>query len=388
MNSKPSGLKRFIHVIAFSILCSIVYSSGIGVADGQKRPGSLNQGTTADDKKLCNVRNADSGKTGDAKEKWLNDESEFCSLYKSYWIYMDTEPAKAQKARNRMIDLVQSQIEIYYKARKDDRKKTVVILQTIFDILEIGSAAAAGIINGSLRAKTVIAQSLTGFQAGRSAFNKNTDILQTQVLINKMRSNRAEIALDIESKKRRNVDDYSWYAAKLDLIRLLNAGTFNDALDTLVRDSGDRAADSEKALADLKQGRRILGAPTDVTIFNTEKASEVIAGLRQDFTNARDTTNPDTITENQKKVLQKYQNMYAAIKANDLLFAKFNRIPDNPDFDEELKTIFRRIIGELSADPTKVKAVDYHRILGVFINETASDETLGPAYLKILNDNK
>lgn len=385
MNSRSNRL-RIRSICGLGMMSLLICLLGSGIALGQKRPSSLDQGTTPDDKKLCKVLTADAKKSGEALETWLNDESDFCTYYKEYFTFMDSEPAKARKARNRMIDLVQSQIEVYYKDRKDNRKKHVAIIQTVLDILEIGTAAATGIIKGTLRAKSVIAQSLSGFQAGRTAFNKNTNILQTQVLINKMRSNRAEIALSIESKKALNVDDYSWYSAKLDLIKLLNAGTFNDALETLVKDSGDQAADSEKALAELKQRHGIVGRPSDTTIKINAKAADLISSLNKAYTDAAGTA--AEIQETQQKVLKKYQNTYSAIKANDSLFARFNKIPDDPDYDAGDKSELRRIIGELAVDPTKVEADDYDFVLGAFLDQVVSHTTLGPAYLQILEDNK
>lgn len=278
MKFKFSRFGKIVGLITFFVLCLLVYSSGIGIAMGQKRPGSLNQGTTADDKKLCNVKNADIGKGKDAA--WLNDESEFCSYYKSYWINVDSDPAKAQKARNRMIDLVQSQIEIYYKARKDNRKKLVANLQMVFDVLEIGSAAAAGIIKGTLRAKTIIAQALSGFQSGRTAFNRNFDILQTQVLINTMNTNRAKIMTEIAAGKSQNVDDYTWYRVKADLIRLLNAGTFSDALDFLVKKTGQDAANAEIVLKQV-EGRNIITEFTDDDTALINEASDILSTIEE-----------------------------------------------------------------------------------------------------------
>jgi hypothetical protein len=247
--------RKFVYLIFYAALCCFVYSSTAGIALGQKKPGSLNQGTTSDDKKLC--------------AKGNNNASEFCGFYNTYIANMDSNPEVARKARNRMIDLVQWQIEIYYKERKDNRKTLVARLQMIFDILEIGSAAAAGIIKGTLRAKTVIAQALSGFQAGRSAGNKNFEILQTQILINTMNANRADISTGIESSKKLNVDEYTWYKAKEDLTDLLNAGTFSDALDTLVKKSG---ADAERAEA-------LLRAVTKKDVTGARSANDILVSL-------------------------------------------------------------------------------------------------------------
>ncbi len=68
MNSKPSGLIRFISLAAFSVICSIAYSAGIGISFGQKMPNSLKLDTNTDDKQFCGT----------------TDATEFCALYQKY----------------------------------------------------------------------------------------------------------------------------------------------------------------------------------------------------------------------------------------------------------------------------------------------------------------
>jgi hypothetical protein len=293
MKSSSLVFRKFVYLTFFAVLCCLVYSSTAGVAFGQKRPGSLRENTTSDDRILCGI-----GK---------NSQSEFCGYYTTYRDNVDGDTAKAQKARNRMIDLVQTQIEIYYKSRKDNRKRLVSNLQMVFDILEIGSAAAAGIIKGTLRAKTVIAQALSGFQAGRTSLNKNYDILQTQVLINTMNTNRAEIALSIANSKKLDVDEYTWYRAKQDLTRLLNAGTFSDALDTLVKKTGEAAAKAEDNLK----------AATEADVDTAGKANNAIVDLLDAFENPATKDNATKIARAALTALSDNPEIKAALDKRD-----------------------------------------------------------------------
>jgi hypothetical protein len=276
MKNKHERLGHRVQTVILAMLCLMFLTSSVSIAFGQKKPGSLNQGTTPDDKKLCKVKDDQNDL------EWTNDDSEFCKFYKIYAKNMDDNPATAQKARNRMIDLVQSQIETYYKARKDNRKTLVANLQMIFDILEIGTAAATGIIKGTLRAKSVLAQALSGFQAGRTAANRNFEILQTQVLINTMKSNRAKIKTEIATGKSRSVDDYSWYKAKDDLTRLLNAGTFSEALDKLVEDTGTDVARAEAELR-IVENNLVTGAATETDLTLARGAFDVESKLEDDL---------------------------------------------------------------------------------------------------------
>lgn len=265
MKNKQIGSGHRVQTVILAMLCLVFLTSSVNIAIGQKKPGSLRQGTTSDDKLLCDRGN--------------NDDSEFCVLYEEYDSNKDGDIEKAKKARNRMIDLVQWQIEIYYKERKDNRKTLVARLQMIFDILEIGTAAATGIIKGTLRAKTVLAQALSGFQAGRTAANKNFDILQTQVLINAMNRNRAEIALRIETSKRQDVNAYTWYKAKEDLTKLLNAGTFSEALDSLVKKTGEDAAKAEAELDLAKKNAGIILAPSPIQIKTSRENADFVEAI-------------------------------------------------------------------------------------------------------------
>ncbi len=384
MKSNSLVFRKFVYLIFFVALCSFVFSSTVGVALGQKKPGSLNQGTTSDDKVLCAMENNSKGDNSKGDNSKADTSiSEFCGLYNKYKAKKDSSPEAAKIARNEMIDLVEWQIEIYYKSRKDDRKKMVAVLQMIFDVLEIGSAAAAGIINGTLRAKSVIAQALSGFQAGRTAFNKNFDILQTQVLINTMNSNRAEIASSIMRSKRLEVDEYTWYAAKRDLTKLLNAGTFSDALDTLVKKTGDEAADSEKELAELKEKNGIVGKVSTKAKQSAADGMTMLSALAEASAAAEEAND----AAKQKIVIDKYKKIYDSIKANEDLLGEFNKIPDNPNFSEDFREKLKGIIGNLAMG-NDVTADDYDNVLTKFNRAVAENDALSKAFLDILKANK
>ena len=181
MKLKKLGYKHLIHLLSFSVLCLLVYSSSIGIAMGQKKPTSLKLDVDSDDKQICTNSSIK--------------DSQFCDYYDAYNKTGATGAEKAQ-ARNEMIELVRGQVDTYYKMRKDGKRTKIKWLQTLLDFLEVGAATAITIMNGE-RAKTVVGAALNGFQGGRTSFNKNFEILQTQVLINKMNTNRAQIFTEI-----------------------------------------------------------------------------------------------------------------------------------------------------------------------------------------------
>lgn len=67
----------------------------------------------------------------------------------------------AMDARNELIKYVRGRVDRFYEESTNKKKFNRNLLQTIFDMLEIGAAAAIGITNGE-RAKEVIGIALGG----------------------------------------------------------------------------------------------------------------------------------------------------------------------------------------------------------------------------------
>lgn len=207
----------------------------------QKKPLAVNLDTNSDDSELC---------LGKIKN------SQFCKLFNKYEANKDGNDVGkliAKNARNEMIYIVQGQIDSFYKFRKDSRSTKIRVFQTILDFLLIGGDLAVAIMNGE-RAKTIIGAASGSIETGAVKFNKNFQVLQTQVLINNMNAKRAQILTEIlvQTNKPINADltqdAYTWYQAKNDLRNYLLAGTFDDALDTLVEESSAKVVKAEAIL--------------------------------------------------------------------------------------------------------------------------------------------
>jgi hypothetical protein len=271
MNSNRRGFGRFAHLIIFSVLCLLVYSSGVGVVLGQKKPKSLKLDVDMDDSQLCN-----------AGSKVNLNGTQFCNLYWSYTSNLKRRDFNAAQAdRNEMIDIVRGQVDTFYKLRKDGRRTKIRWYQTILDFLQIGGDLSIAIMNGD-RAKSIVGAGLTAIKGGRTNYDKNFEVLQTQALINTMNKNRAEILTEIYKKRDKPVrggkpsEAYTWYEAKNDLRRYLLAGTFDNALDVLVTDTGNAASEAEKELNDV-----IVGELPDGYLATTKDANKVLIELRE-----------------------------------------------------------------------------------------------------------
>ena len=269
MNSKHFCFGRFVRLITFSFLCLLVYSSSVGIAIGQKKPSNLKLDVDMDDDGYCG-KDSLNGKTQIEK-------NQFCRLYALYEPNKDGNAigkATALNARNDMIDLVVGQVDTYFKLRKDGRRTKIRLYESILDFLRIGGELAVTIMNGE-RAKTIIGATLAGLDTGRTKFDKNFEILETQILVNNMIAKRARLLTEIIKNKDKPVraakpsDAYSWIQAKNDLRNYLLAGTFDDALDTLIKKSG----------ADVVAAEKELALVTENDVFQARNANEILTDL-------------------------------------------------------------------------------------------------------------
>lgn len=310
MRSKCLDFRKIVYLMSFIILFTLVYSSGTSIALGQKKPKTLKLDVDADDKQLCVI--GSSNKSDGDQVQYQNNpknKSQFCEYFDAYDAAKKAENvAGAKTARNEMIDLVRGQVDTYYKLRKDGRKTNIRWLQTLLDILEIGTATSITIMKGE-RAKTVVAAALNGLQGGRTAFNKNFEILQTQVLINKMNANRAEILTEIFKNRDLDIDDYSWYAAKNDLRRYLFAGTFNNALDTLVDETGADVIEAERELREVGEQK----LTTSATLTDA-KLAEDSAAIKKDLRKKLKGTD-----EEKADALKKIKAIVTALESDDAI---------------------------------------------------------------------
>lgn len=296
----------------FLLLAIALFSS---VLMAQKKPTTLKLDVDTDDLQLCGSSSISN--------------SQFCVLFRSYYSKLNSGNfAGAQADRNEMIEIVRGQVDIFYKQRKDGRSSKIRVFSSVLDFLRIGGELAVTIMNGE-RAKTIVGAALGGLNSGQSAFNKNFQILQTQVLINKMNANRAEIMTEIQTKKALEPGDYSWYSAKNDLRRYLFAGTFDNALDTLVIESGEDVKTAERTLK-IVEARAIVPAATVGQLVNARTARDAKNAIRNALNSGDD-----------------IQIQAATVKLQNVM--------DDLDEDDDLNALFTREgISKTTADGQEI----------------------------------
>jgi hypothetical protein len=196
--------------------------------------------------------------------------------------YTNAKPDEKKLIRNRLIFIGVEQIDTVFNDYRKKSRKRNDLLQFLFDFLEIGISTTIGIINGE-RAKTVLAEALTGFKGTRTAANKNFRLLEAQILFNKMVTNRAKALGLIYQKLNDDTQSYPWERARIDLRNYFFAGTFDDALNSLSIDTGAEASDATKDIQSLKIK----------TLAELEAATSCDKDRAAIFLKARDRDHPD-----------------------------------------------------------------------------------------------
>jgi hypothetical protein len=110
------------------------------IVSAQKKPTEFD--SRLDDKRLCTNNGSLS-------------TTEYCDFWSTYNSKRtgDADDQKvAADSRNELIKYVRGRVDRFYEESTNKKKFNRTLLQTIFDMLEIGAAAAIGITNGE-RAK-------------------------------------------------------------------------------------------------------------------------------------------------------------------------------------------------------------------------------------------
>jgi hypothetical protein len=229
----------------------------------------------------------------------------------------DVNREKAKELRNRLIGIGREQVDaMYFSYIKSDRKKRQ-LLQFLLDFLEIGAATAISLTNGE-RARTVISEGLGAVQASRTSLNKNFQLLERQMLINKMAADRATILTSILSKRELDVAQYPWEDARADLRTYRDSGTLDTARSSLSSDIGKQRFDAEETLRVVKD-KPITAAATEEDHAAADGASAVRSKLRKALNDSNDTSRQTAATKTLQKIVGKLQEDKAIA---DLLNAK------------------------------------------------------------------
>ena len=362
MQIRSLSLRGIIFLVAFCIVYLFVYSATVYNVNAQ--PPTMTKYT--DDLELCRGVN-----TTDTSNLAVGIR-QFCSIAKS------SDPNIDKTTRDDLIELVRGQIDEYYKDHKNGKREKNKWFQTILDILEVGAATTIDFIKGE-RAKTVIASALIGLKGGRTAFNRNFEVLQLQVLVNKMNADRAIVHARIVRNKAKGVGKYRWLEAKNDLRDYLVAGTFGNAMDSLVKTTSNEVTVAEVDLQQAKINAGITLAPTaahykaameiDALLYEVESAWEDAEAKRvaavADIATAdlkigeannaipQDTVKRDTWTANKAAAVFKNNT---ATEIQTKAFERVKRIYKASNDDPEVKALLQKVPIKYAAFKANIEA--------------------------------
>jgi hypothetical protein len=298
----------------------------------------------------------------------------------------------AKLARNRLIAITVEQVDTAFNDyRKKSRKRTDT-LQFLFDFLEIGASSAISIVGG-LRSKTLVGEGLSLFQGSRSAFNKDFRFLERQILFDKMVANRSDKLAAIYDKLNQNTSQYPWEQARSELRDYFFAGTIDEALSSLSRDTGAQARTAETALTGAKRTAGIVGAPTKeeiaASIANFDlivdissvgiPAERALAAERMKAVASQDKAKIATLEKTTRDVLDDWRGLFDAIQANQKLNALLGQIPrvysqGDPAERQNLEDQLRRVKENKNASLT-----DYDQLATKLSDLASQSATTDPS---------
>ncbi|MEK6336667.1 MAG: hypothetical protein AABM67_17205 [Acidobacteriota bacterium] len=283
-------------------------------------------------------------------------------------------PEKAKLARNKLIAIGVEQVDAAFNDYRKKSRKRHDLLQFIFDFLEIGASSAINIINGTERAREVIAEGLSFFQGSRAAFNRDFKFLERQILFDKMVAKRSQKLTAIYEKVNSEVDVYPWEQARSEVREYFYAGTMDEALSSLSVDTGAEAKLSLKELEDAKTAANVRG-----------KASKELLTANTDI-------NPLFKALMDSQDLPKIKAVYALVKKDPLLEPIVKGLPNNqrlgltPPGKKGLEDSLTAIGNGTAA------FIDYNRVLfylrvAVMDLLEAGDSKPVAAFIKVLGGN-
>lgn len=223
---------------------------------------------------------------------------------------MDRTPpdtAGAMRVRNDAIERVLPYIDSAYMDFITDLQAGRDRDNFVADLVELGGAAAVGIVNGE-RPLQIIGVGLTAIRGGRRSADLNFYKEQTTpVLITKMDGNRARVRAVILTREKDEVKDYSFGAAVSDIVDYYNAGTLVRAFTELQKDTANQTKDAEDEVLLLKGVR--------LSRVATPEERQVAVDARGVLTNLQKVLDNTTATiEDKARVLTKLQNIVAALE--------------------------------------------------------------------------
>jgi hypothetical protein len=171
----------------------------------------------------------------------------------------------AIRARDALIYAAISQIDINFTNHERSKRHRKEVFETLMDFLKLGADTAAVISNGA-RSKTVITAASGLVQLLRESTEKTFRLKEAEIIFNRMEADRARVLGVILTNirgdtrtsppiRRKDLDDYPFEAAWIDIVAYYRAGTVDSALAGLSADTGTAKKNAQENVDALKRSR-------------------------------------------------------------------------------------------------------------------------------------
>jgi hypothetical protein len=244
--------------------------------------------------------------------------------------------ADARDDRDRIANRVMADIELRYSKFEMELTTTRAGFETGADMIQLGGTAATGLV-GASEVKDLLAASLTAFQGSRLSVDKNFFREKTtESIISQMRSSRDNKKSQImKSLANRDVKQYPWDAAWIDLVDLYYAGTVPSALVEIATATGKKADDAATKL------KTTVAALTLRTPDQAKQAVDINKAYYQLQAALADPAKKDAAIKSLKNILDAVRrptdDNASASDLLDSLIAEMNEAKTNADKLEQLK---------------------------------------------------
>ncbi len=325
----------------------------------------------------------------------------FCVYYRGYMASETTNPRLAADYRNKMLYVLKKELDFYYDGYKIGREKKTKWFQSVLDILGIGLAFTGTIVNGE-RAKTVIGAATGSFLAGRDSVNERFKLLQTKILTNKMDANRLEKWAQIVEFMRKDINGFPWDSAREELQQYAIRGTFEDALNSLVDETGAEVTAANNKLEILGKVsadelpnllRNFEGyilpmkQKSDQLNADIVRVTNEIAALPDGDAKTAKRAELATLNAQKDNLIKNYQTISLAILASGDFATIQDKILNKPGLQQAAKDRITTFLTNLK-NKAAIPVDEYDHFLLRVNGAVGSDATLNTNFLKILEGNK
>lgn len=317
-----------------------------------------------------------------------------------------TNPGAAKLARNKLIAITVEQVDTAFNDYRTKSRKRTDLLNFLFDFLEIGASSAISIVGGA-RPKALIGEGLSLFQGSRSAFNKDFRFMEKQILFDKMVALRSQKLAAIYRKLNDEVLQYPWEQARSELRDYFFAGTIDEALSGLSRETGAQAQSAE---ADLRTAKINAGIQVEVSAAQMSAhaayqalIAPIVAGFDAqqkiiDVENEKPAAQRvqatiDNATAEQNKLTAKLKTVFVKVSENPILRPILPKIAESRPGNTLSDSQKQRIAGSLqNALENKGDFDDYLRVLqnlrGLVVDMLPTNPAPNDEFRKLLEANQ